>query len=198
MLIACGKSDGTKPGPPAAAPIAGSADPGSSPAPAAAPAAAPVEPPPAAAPAAPAAPADPHAGSNGPADKSVSASSQAEAEALERAIAPYSERARKSYPDAKKRFLAGLPAGHKLAIATKLHSAGKVETVFVVVQRIEGNKITGKIDSDVRMVTGYKAGDSYTLPETDLVDWTIVHPDGSEEGNVVGKFLDTWHPPQHP
>ena len=54
----------------------------------------------------------------------------------------------------------------------------------------------GRIDSDVRAVSGYKAGDSYTLPEKDLIDWVIVRPDGSEEGNVVGKFLDTWRPPQ--
>ncbi len=189
---ACGKSEGTKQGAPTAAPVAGSAAPSTPPAPAAAP----VEPPPAAASAAP--PADPaQAGSNGPADKPVAVSTKAEAEELDRAIAPYSEQARKAYPAAKKRFLAGLPAGDKFAVATKLHSPGKVETVFVVVQRIEGNKITGKLDS-VGVVTGYKAGDSYTLPETDLVDWAIVHPDGSEEGNVVGKFLDTWKPSQHP
>ncbi|HEX3758294.1 MAG TPA: hypothetical protein VHW23_06290, partial [Kofleriaceae bacterium] len=132
LLIACGKSDGTKPAPPAATPVAGSADPSKSPA------AAPVEPPPAAAPAAAAPPAAPtdqkQTGSNGPADQPLSVSSKAQADELERAIAPYSEQARKSYPDAKKRFLAGLPAGHKFAVATKLHSPGKVETVFVVVQ----------------------------------------------------------------
>ena len=33
-----------------------------------------------------------------------------------------------------------------------------------------------------------------TMPEDELIDWTIVHPDGSEEGNVVGKFLDTLRP----
>ena len=35
-------------------------------------------------------------------------------------------------------------------------------------------------------------GDPYTFPEGELVDWLITHPDGSEEGNVVGKFLDEW------
>ena len=25
-----------------------------------------------------------------------------------------------------------------------------------------------------------------------VIDWTIVMPDGSEEGNVVGNFLDTY------
>ena len=30
------------------------------------------------------------------------------------------------------------------------------------------------------------------FPESELVDWVITHPDGIEEGNVVGKFLDEW------
>lgn len=198
LLIACGKSESTKQGAPAAAPapveppsspIAGSAAPA---APATAPQA-PAEPP-----AAPATASGSGAGSDASKDKPVAASSQAEVDALEKAIAPYREQARKSYPDAKRRFVAGLPAGHKFAVAAQLHGAGKSETVFVMVKEIKGDQITGRIDSDVRVVTGYKAGDSYTLPEQDLIDWVIVRPDGSEEGNVVGKFLDTWPPPQHP
>lgn len=137
-------------------------------------------------------------GSNAPQDKPVALSNQSEVDELERAIAPYSEQARRSYPDAKQRYLAGLPSGHRFAVATKLHSPGRVETVFVAVQRIEGDRITGTIASDVRGVTGYKTGDSYTLPESDVVDWVISHPDGSEEGNVVGKFLDTWSSQKHP
>jgi uncharacterized protein YegJ (DUF2314 family) len=169
VLIACGTSQGTRP----------------------------VEPSPAAAtPPAPASP--PRPGSNAPADRPVDLSSQADMDALDRAIAPYLEQARRSYPDAKQRFLAGLPAGHKFAVVTELHSAGKSETVFIAVQRIDGDRITGWINNDIRLVTGYKAGDSYTLAETDLIDWVVVRPDGSEEGNIVGKFLDTWQPPPHP
>lgn len=41
-------------------------------------------------------------------------------------------------------------------------------------------------------VTGYKRGDPHDLPEAEIVDWLISRPDGSEEGNVVGKFLDEW------
>ena len=37
-------------------------------------------------------------------------------------------------------------------------------------------------------------GDPVTVKEAELVDWMIARPDGSEEGNVVGKFLDTWKP----
>jgi hypothetical protein len=111
-------------------------------------------------------------------------------EEIERAIAPYIEQARKSYPAAKKRYLAGLPSGHRFAVMTKLHSPGREEAVFVTVAGIKGDQVTGRIDSDVRGVVGYKAGDSYTLSERDIIDWVIVRPDGSEEGNLIGKFLD--------
>ena len=28
----------------------------------------------------------------------------------------------------------------------------------------------------------------------EVLDWTISKPDGTEEGNFVGKFLDTYRP----
>ncbi len=34
----------------------------------------------------------------------------------------------------------------------------------------------------------------YSFNEDELLDWLISKPDGSEEGNVVGKFLDTYGP----
>jgi hypothetical protein len=136
-------------------------------------------------------------GSGDSKDKAVAATSKSEVDELEKAIAPYVEQAQHTFPDAKKRFLAGLPAGYKFAVLTKLKKAGKVETVFVLVNKIEDEKITGTISSDVRAIEGFKAGDTYRLPEMSVVDWVIVHPDGSEEGNVVGKFLDTWQAQQH-
>ena len=132
----------------------------------------------------------PRVGSNAHKDEPVQASTSAEQEELERAIAPYIEQARKSYPDAKKRYLAGLPPEHRFSVVTKLHSPGRVEAVFVTVTGIKGDQVTGRIDSDVRGVVGYKTGDTYTLSEGDIVDWVISRPDGSEEGNLVGKFLD--------
>lgn len=136
----------------------------------------------------------PRAGSNASKtaskDDPVQASTSVERENLEREIAPYIAQARKSYPDAKKRYLAGLPRGQRFSVVTKLHSPGREEAVFVTVTAIKGDQVTGHIDSEVRGVVGYKAGDSYTLSERDIADWVIVRPDGSEEGNVIGKFLD--------
>lgn len=193
VLAGCGKHDATKqeggPAPEVAPPPSGSATPPAEPPPVATstPPVAPAPPPPAEP---PGAGSNGSNGSNAHKDEPVQASTTAEREQLERAIAPYIERARKSYPGAKKRYLAGLPAGERFSVVTKLHSPGRVEAVFVTVTGIKGDQVTGNIDSEVHGVDGYKAGDSYTLSEKDIVDWVVVRPDGSEEGNVVGKFLD--------
>ena len=44
-------------------------------------------------------------------------------------------------------------------------------------------------------MSGYRLRQPYTLPDSEVVDWMFSKPDGSEEGNVVGKFLDTYKPP---
>ena len=67
---------------------------------------------------------------------------------------------------------------------------GRFEQVFVLVDHIEDGVVTGRIFSDVGTVRGYKARDVYRFPEADVVDWLISKPDGSEEGNLVGKFID--------
>ena len=32
------------------------------------------------------------------------------------------------------------------------------------------------------------------VPELEVLDWTVSKPDGTEDGNFVGKFLDTYKP----
>jgi hypothetical protein len=132
---------------------------------------------------------------NTPKDKPVSAKGS-EVEHFEEAIKPYIETARRTYPEAKGRFLKGLPPKHSFFITTRLYdSAGRFEQVFIAVREITGGKIKGLIWSDVQLVPGYKYGDTYIFPESELIDWTISKPDGTEEGNFVGKFLDSYQPP---
>jgi hypothetical protein len=84
-----------------------------------------------------------------------------------------------------------LPAGQSFFAVTRLRdAAGRSEQVFVAVSRIEGGRIYGRIWSRIQNVGGFQWGQPYDFPETELVDWLIAHPDGSEEGNFVGKFLD--------
>ena len=106
--------------------------------------------------------------------------------ALDKAIAPYVAKAKETYPNAKERYLAGLPRGEIFFVTTRLHDAkGRMEQVFIRVAKIDGSKITGKVSSQVQLVTGYAPGQDYSFPEVELIDWLIAKPDGSEEGWFV-------------
>ncbi len=136
---------------------------------------------------------DPVLAPNAPVDKPVSATGAKMAE-IRKGMAPHIEEARRTYPDAKKRYLAGLPRGEHFFVTTVLHDdEGTSEQVFVAVSAIQGGKVTGKIASDILTVKGFKRGEACSVPEPDLIDWLISKPDGSEEGNFVGKYLDTVH-----
>lgn len=109
--------------------------------------------------------------------------------AYDDAIAPYVAKGRATYPAAKKRFLAGLPPGNRLLVRVRLRQRNKVEECFVEVTSIKEGAITGNINS-IDIVTNYKKGQRITIPESEIKDWLIQYPNGSEEGNVVGKFLN--------
>jgi hypothetical protein len=129
---------------------------------------------------------------NAPKDKPVNAG-ESEAEQIEAAIKPYIEKARSTYPEAKARFLKGLPPKHSFFITTRLTDASKrIEQVFIAVHEIKEGKVSGVIASEIHLVSGYKIGDTYSFAESELIDWTISKPDGTEEGNFVGNFLDSY------
>ncbi len=132
--------------------------------------------------------------SNAPTDQPQPIS-DAQVVAFQKAIEPYVTQARATYPDAKKRFLAGLPRGQTFFVTTNLRdSDGHFEQVFIRVASINGETLEGVISSQIQLLKTYSPGQRYSFPESELLDWLISKPDGSEEGNVVGKFLDTYHP----
>ena len=134
---------------------------------------------------------DPQLSPNAPKDTPATVASGA-LPALEEAIAPYIAEAKRTYPSARERFLAGLPNGQSFFVTTRLHDgSGTFEQVFIGVRSIDNGVITGRVWSDINRVQGYKLGDNYTFTEADILDWLITHPDGSEEGNFVGKYLDS-------
>ena len=138
-------------------------------------------------------PPNPTISPNAPQDQPVDARGKAEVEAYRIALAPYVEKGRKTYPEAKKRYLDGLPPGQEFFVVANLRDdSGTSEQVFIAVAAIQDGRITGRIASDILGVKGFKSGDPFSFQESDLVDWLITHPDGTEEGNVVGKFLDEW------
>ena len=136
-----------------------------------------------------------HVAPNAPADRPVSATMVCQLAAMEAAAAPYVDEARATYPAARKRFVAGLPPRHTFFVVTRLRDArGRQEQVFVVADSIGGGRIAGRIWSRIAVVEGYQLGQPIVVPEAELVDWMIARPDGAEEGNVVGRFLDTYRP----
>jgi hypothetical protein len=137
-----------------------------------------------------------HVAPNAPADRQLSATRACQWDAARRAMAPYVARARASYPEARERFRAGLPARHTFFVTTRLRDErGREEQVFVAVEGIVDGQVVGRIWSRVFVVEGYRLRQPYAFPESELVDWMVARPDGTEEGNVVGKFLDTYTPP---
>lgn len=90
---------------------------------------------------------------NAPKDKPISAEAS-EAERLEAAIKPYIEKARNTYPQAKARFLNGLPPKHTFFITTRLYdSAKRLEQVFIAVREIKDGRISGVIASEIHLVS---------------------------------------------
>lgn len=133
---------------------------------------------------------------NAPRDKSVDVYAKCMLDSMHAAIAPYVARARATYPAARDRFNTGLPPRHTFFVTTQLHdSAGHSEQVFIAVDSIRAGQIAGRIWSQIELVSGYRMRQPYTFPESALLDWMVARPDGTEEGNVVGKFLDTYTPP---
>ena len=113
-----------------------------------------------------------------------------ELKALAEALKPHVEQAQKTFPGARARFLAGLGKGQSLFVTSRLYDeCGRSELAFIAVTRIEGGIVEGRIWSNLKVATYYRFRDHYAFPETQLVDWLIAYPDGTEEGNVMGNFM---------
>lgn len=130
---------------------------------------------------------------NAPVDRPFKANAQ-QLEQYEKAIAPYVAKARSTYPAAKARFIAGLPPGYSFAVRVRLTDrTGRREDSFLTVKKISGDKITGVLGA-VDLLRSYKKGQTITVNENQIDNWLILRPDGTEEGNYVGKFLDHYKP----
>jgi Uncharacterized protein conserved in bacteria (DUF2314) len=116
---------------------------------------------------------------------------------MDQAMQPYIAQARATWPAARQRYLAGLPPRHTFFVTALLvDREDRREQVFIVVDSIGAGRIKGRIWNRVEVVHGFRLGDRYSFPESELRDWMIAKPDGTEEGNFVGKFLDTYEPPR--
>ena len=120
--------------------------------------------------------------------------------AYDKAIAPYIAKARATYPAAKKRYLDGLPPGYLFSVWIRLFQKDdksrqlRHEDVFVDVESIKDGVVHGRINNQVLLLTNHKRGERISVRESEIKNWLILRPDGVEEGNPVGKFLDHYKP----
>lgn len=111
-------------------------------------------------------------------------------------IAPYILMAKSTLPQAKARYLRGLPEDKKIYVTIELQDNNYRENAYIQVMKWDGNTIFGKIDTKPAIVESYAQGQGIEIQEEQIIDWTIVSSDGQEEGNYVGKFLDEYYKEQ--
>lgn len=99
--------------------------------------------------------------------------------------------ARSQLPSVRKRFLDGLPSGQHLTVTTVLRAGATAEQVFVSVKRWDSPDVIDGLLATQAVLPGFRPGDVLKVSTSDVLDWTISRADGSEEGNVLGKYLDT-------
>ena len=129
---------------------------------------------------------------NAPKDIPTKIIGEEEMRNFDKQIAPYVKKAKKTLSYAKNKFLTGLKKGEAFFLTIRLFDInGQWEQVFVRVTDWQHDFITGYIDSDILKVKKYKSLDNIQFTEDKILDWLITKPDGKEEGNFVGKYLDT-------
>lgn len=112
---------------------------------------------------------------------------------IEKLRQPYIEEAKKTYLSAKDRFQIGLPAGYSFFVTVDFQDNDIHENAFMAVRKISDGKITAVLSTKLIKVKSHRYGEELTFPESKVLDWTITSPDGKEEGNFIGKFLDKYY-----
>ena len=115
----------------------------------------------------------------------------ATAACLTKAVEGHVREARRTYPGARARFEKGLPKSHAFFVTTRIQGqAGRFEQAFVGVDSLRGTRVFGHIASGMSL-PGFRNGQLYELEEADVLDWTVSKPDGTEDGNFIGKYIDS-------
>jgi hypothetical protein len=137
---------------------------------------------------------DPNVATNAPQDQPAAWDTVAWKRA-ETAMAPYVAKARETWPAVRQRYIAGLPVRQSLFVTAHLRDdRGRREQTFIAVDSLARDSIFGRIWNEIHLVRGFQFKQPYGFAETELIDWLIAKPDGTEEGNIVGVFLDSYRP----
>jgi len=132
-----------------------------------------------------------HVAASAPVDKPIALTDSSSRDRVNAAMLPCSRKAMALFGAVRQRYTRGLPPQQTLFVVTRLQDAERHrETVFVAVDSMAKRLVFGRIWNPLRAVQGYRFRQALALEEKDIVDWMISKPDGSEEGNLLGKFLD--------
>jgi len=108
----------------------------------------------------------------------------------ESALADPVREALRTLPQAKKKFLAGLPVGDQFLLSVRVIAG---DTSF----RQVSAQVLGWHGSTVQALLPAAADSAgpgepvpVSFPETAVVDWTLLRASGREEGNYVGRYTD--------
>lgn len=114
---------------------------------------------------------------------------------MSKLIAPYIEKARATFPEVKKKYIAGDYVREKRQLDVQIELTdknGDREMVFIVVTQCLGNRFQGIIVNDIQLLKEYKNGDTLSFSQDQVKNWVVVDSKGNEEGNFVGKAIDAF------
>ena len=80
--------------------------------------------------------------------------------------------------------------GRTFYIVTRIYEDKEFEQIFVLVSSHKDDIYQGTIASNPTGKIDFKYGSTVSIDKKDSYDWVIVSSDGTEEGNVIGKFID--------
>jgi len=107
-------------------------------------------------------------------------------------VAPYVSEARKTFPEARRQFVAARSPGATFLVIVLLRDGdGHFQMSFMSVEGVDAGTITGRISSEPSIVHGFHLNDGYRVAQTEILDWLVTMADGSEKGNFVGRFEST-------
>ena len=107
------------------------------------------------------------------------------------ALADPVREALRTLPQAKKRFLAGLPNGDQFLLSVRVIATDtSFRQASARVLGWHGNTVQALLLPDAASAPGAAEPVPVSFPETAVVDWTLLRASGREEGNYVGRYTD--------
>lgn len=99
----------------------------------------------------------------------------------------------RTLPQAKKKFLAGLPIGDQFLLSVRVIATDtSFRQASARVLGWHGNTVQALLLTEsATALTNTAESMPVTFPEAAVVDWTLLRASGREEGNYVGRYTDT-------